>query len=159
MGSPPVECKPEELGRTNVLRGDASNKADLVLGRVSVTVTKSLGNPNATGSIYLVSIYFKLSSPGWEARMPGAAKRGANEGMGGGPRGIKRPTAMMDAVIQIEIDVVGSVLLTPCLESILKDLPIGGKIPAKDMADDVFLSAMLLYSMSGRGGSATRQLK
>ena len=125
------------MGRPNVLRGDASNKADLVLGRVLVTITKSLSNPNATGSIYLVSIYFR----GHEAGMPSTAKRGANEGMGGVPPGIKRPTAMMDIVIQIVVDLVGSALLTPCLESMLKDLLIGGKIPAKDMADDVFFSA------------------
>ena len=32
-----------------------------VLGRVLATITKGLSNPIATGSIYLISIYFNLS--------------------------------------------------------------------------------------------------
>ena len=93
------------MGRPNVLRGNASNKANLILGTVLVTITKSLSNPNPTGSIYLISIYFHHSLR-VKVRMPAAVKSGANEGVGGGPAGIKRPTAVMDIVIQIEVDFI-----------------------------------------------------
>ena len=46
--------------------------------------------------------------------------------------------------------------MTPCLETILKNLLIGGKIPAKDMAEDVYFSiAASVHYVRQRGVCST----
>ena len=63
---------------------------------------------------------------------------------------------MVHIVIQIEVNVVGSALLTPCLESILKDLFVRCCVPSEHVVEDILISITVsVYDCSQRWISCT----
>ena len=152
-----IRFEPKELGRSDVLRGNAKHKDNLIipLDLPMIMITKGDGEPNATRSINLIAIdlnvFVRMKRIICNRWAPRIADGGANEPkLGFCPR-IKRLRRLlvMNIIIKIVEALISDEMLALHSESMLENLFIGYQVPPEHLAKDIvlFLTASVLNAV------------